>query len=675
MCGIAGFVDPSAGWDVEQLVATGSAMATSLRHRGPDDSGVWVDRGAGVSLAHRRLAIDDLSPTGRQPMLSSCGRLVLTYNGEIYNHADLRLELARSGRTFRGQSDSEVLVEACAQWGVAATLMRLNGMFAFAVWDRKSRALYLARDRVGIKPLYWARFGSLFLFGSELKALREHPGWVTEIDRETLRAYMRRGHVPGPFSIYRRVHKLQAGELLVRHVNEEFEISSYWDPARIIAEAQAHRLDVGETEAIDGLDTLLHDAVGRQMEADVPVGALLSGGIDSSLVVALMQAHSVRPINTFTIAFGEKGFDEGDHAKAVARHLGTDHTELRIAPADALDLVPRLALAFDEPMSSRSEVPSMLVSALARRQVTVALSGDGGDELFGGYRKYYWINAIVSAVASMPGAVRHLEADAVSAVLAGLEMLHGVLPAPWRPRWSLNRVAQITAVVRETCDFNTIYRETRNAALAPSDLLLGTAERRLRWEAPQHALAVSDVMERMGYFDFLTLLVDGILTKMDRASMAHSLEVRVPLLDHRVVEYAWRLPPRLKYGRGRENKRLLRRLLYRYVPRRLVDRPKKGFSSPIGLWLSGPLRPWAEELLDERQMKESGFFDSARVQACWTEHLRGISDHWRLLWGILMFEQWRRTWAMEPVTSRAANAVSLPDRRIDSDMAVQQAAA
>ena len=673
MCGIAGFVDASVSSGVEQLAAIGSAMAASLRHRGPDGSGVWVDAAAGLSLAHRRLSIVDLSPAGRQPMLSSCGRLVLIYNGEIYNHRELRLELARSGRAFRGQSDSEVLVEGCAHWGVAATLKRLNGMFAFAVWDRKTRTLHLARDRVGIKPLYWGRFGGLFMFGSELKALRAHPGWVTEIDHESLRAYMRRGHVPGPFSIYSRVHKLQAGELLVRRANGEFDISSYWDPARIVADAQANRLEVGETEAVAGLDTLLRDAIGRQMVADVPVGALLSGGIDSSLVVALMQAHSARPINTFTIAFGEKSFDEGEHARAVAAHLGTDHTELRIAPADALALVPQLAQAFDEPMSSRSQIPTMLVSALARRQVTVALSGDGGDELFGGYRKYYRMAALVRAMGALPRSVRHAGADAVDAALAGMELLHGVLPAAWRPRWSLNRVAQFTAAVRANGDFNAIYGETRNAALAPSDLLLGTAERRLRWDAPQHALVVSDVMERMGYFDFLTLLVDGILTKVDRASMAYGLEVRVPLLDHRVVEYAWRLPLSLKYGRRSENKRLLRRLLYRYVPRPLVDRPKKGFSSPIGLWLSGPLRPWAEELLDERRMKESGFFDSVRVHACWKEHLRGTSDHWRLLWGILMFEQWRRTWVLAPVEAEMAAAV--PVRPRSSDMAVRELAA
>jgi asparagine synthase (glutamine-hydrolysing) len=674
MCGIAGFLDRRGASGGERLAAVGSAMASSLRHRGPDDSGVWVDPAAGISLAHRRLAILDLSPAGRQPMLSSCGRLVLTYNGEIYNYTELRHELAAAGRVFRGHSDSEVLVEACAEWGVAETLKRINGMFAFAVWDRKTRTLFLARDRIGIKPLYWARFGDLFLFGSELKALLAHGGWRPEIDRKSLRAYMRRGHVPAPFSIYRGVHKLQAGELLVYGAKGEPEISSYWDPAKIVAEAQAHRLDVGEAEAIDGLDALLRDAVGRQMASDVPLGAFLSGGIDSSLVVALMQAQSSRPVNTFTIGFGEKSFDEASHARSVAEHLGTTHTELRASPADALDLVPELARCFDEPLSSRSEIPTMLVSKLARRHVTVALSGDGGDEVFGGYGKYYSIAAVARAIGYMPGPLRHLTADAVQGVLSGMAAVHGLLPAAWRPRLSLNRVATIAAAVRASGDFNTIYRETRNAALAPAAFLVGTGERPLRWEAGPHVDVVADPMERMGYFDVLTLLVDSILTKVDRASMAHSLEVRVPLLDHRVVEYAWRLPPKLKYGRRSENKRLLRHLLYRYVPREIVDRPKKGFSSPIAIWLRGPLRAWADELLDERRMKESGFFDSSQVHACWREHLRGSSDHWRLLWGILMFEQWRRQWAIAPAgvatqgAAAAATTVVKPSVELVGDL-------
>ena len=648
MCGIAGFVDARATLGAQRLASAGLAMARSLRHRGPDDFGVWVDPAAGISIAHRRLAIIDLSPAGRQPMHSSCGRLVLSYNGEIYNYRELRFELAASGRVFRGQSDSRVLVEACAHWGVAATLKRLNGMFAFAVWDRQTRTLYLARDRIGIKPLYWARFGHLLMFASELKALRAHTGWAPALDRESLRAYMRRGHVPAPYTIYRGVHKLQAGEVLAYGSNGKLEILSYWNPAQVVADAQANRLDIDESEAIDGLDVLLRDAVGRQMASDVPLGAFLSGGVDSSLIVALMQAQSSRPINTFTVGFGEKRFDEAAHAQSVAHHLGTSHTEARISPADAIDLVPALPHWFDEPLSSRSEIPTMLVSALARKQVTVALSGDGGDELFGGYGKYYRIGAMARAIRHIPTPLCHLAADAVDRVLSGTAVLHGMLPRAWRPGLSLNRIATIAAAVRTTGDFNAIYRKTRNATLAPSAYLVGTEERPLRWEEGPDAGVVVDTVERMGYFDFLTLLVDSILTKVDRASMAHSLEVRVPLLDHRVVEYAWRLQPKLKYGRRSENKRLLRHLLYRYVPRALVDRPKQGFSSPIAIWLRGPLRAWADELLDERRLNEDGFFDSCRVRACWREHLQGFADHWRLLWGILMFEQWRRHWAIAP---------------------------
>ena len=652
MGGIAGFIDVRRESGDECLAATGSAMAASLRHRGPDDSGVWVDRTAGISLAHRRLAIRDLSKSVRQPILSSCGRFVLVYDGEIYNDAELRPELAAAGRSFRGQSDSEVLVEACAHWGVAAALKRLNGMFAFGAWDRKTRTLYLARDRAGIKPLYWARFGDLFLFGSELKALRAHDGWVPRIDRESLRAYMRRGFVPAPYSICRGVHKLQAGDCLVYRPRDEPKISSYWDPAQIVAEAQRYRFDLSETCAVDRLDVLLRDAVCRQMTGDVPVGAFLSGGIASSAVVAMMQAQSSRRVSTFTIGFGEKSFDEAAHARSIARHLRTDHTELRISPADALDVVPELPRWFDEPKSSRSEIPTMLLSALARRKVTVALSGDGGDELFGGYRKYYRVRAMARAISHLPPALRRLTADAVDDVLTSMAALHGVLPVSWRPRLPLNRVAQIAAAVRSTGDFNSLYRETRNAALAPSALLARMGERPLRWEAEPHAGIVSNGMERMGYFDFLGSLVDDILTGVDRASMAHGLEVRAPLLDHRIVEYAWSLPPMYKYGGKGESKRLLRRVLHRYACPGLVNRPKMGIASPLAAWLRGPLKGWADELLDERRMHESGFFDGARVRACWSEHLRGTSDHWRLLWGVLMFEQWHRHWAFAPARTQ-----------------------
>jgi asparagine synthase (glutamine-hydrolysing) len=401
MCGIAGFVDNRCAYSAENCAHTAAAMAAPLRHRGPDDAGVWTDPAAGVALAHRRLSILDLSSAGHQPMTSSCGRWVLTYNGEIYNHAELRDELSALGTTFRGHSDTEVLVEACAAWGVEATLGRLVGMFAFAVWNRATRSLTLARDRIGEKPLFWGRFGELFLFGSELKALRAHPGWTPEIDRESLCAFTRWGHVPASYCIYRGLHKLLPGEFLVMAGGGEPRVSSYGDPPHCVAAAQSDRLQIGESEALDGLESLLGDAVARQMVADVPLGAFLSGGIDSSLIVALMQARSSRPVNTFTIAFREKRYDEAVHARAVAKHLGTTHSELVVSSDDALALVPELPYWFDEPLSIRSQIPIMMLCRLARREVTVALSGDGGDELFGGYPGYYIVRAIHRATGGL----------------------------------------------------------------------------------------------------------------------------------------------------------------------------------------------------------------------------------------------------------------------------------
>ncbi|MBI2884520.1 MAG: asparagine synthase (glutamine-hydrolyzing) [Candidatus Methylomirabilis oxyfera] len=648
MCGIAGCLDARGARGADSLAATGEAMAATLRHRGPDGAGVWIDPAVGIALAHRRLAILDLSPAGRQPMVSSCGRFVLTYNGEIYNYVELRDALVAAGRPFRGHSDTEVLVEACAEWGVEATLRRLLGMFAFAVWDRTTRMLMLARDRIGIKPLYWARFGTLLLFGSELKALRAHDGWTPEIDRDSLAAFVRYGHVPAPYSIYRGVSKLLPGELLVVGPDGEPRISSYWDPARIVAAAQSERLDISEAEAVDDLEWLLGDAVVRHMAADVPLGAFLSGGIDSSLVVALMQAHSNRPINTFTIAFREERFNEADHARAVANHLGTAHTELLVSPRDALDLIPELPRWYDEPFGSRSQIPTMLVSRLARRQVTVALSGDGGDELFGGYKRYYATLAVARKAGSMPRLLRDLAANAVDDLFPAVRALHGIVPAAIRPNLPLNWMTRITAVARASGDVNALHRQLRSFNVEPSTLLVpGAVERPARWQTTSHVGAVSDPMERLGYFELLTVLVDSILTKVDRASMAHSLEVRVPILDHRVVEYAWRLPPALKFGTTvADNKPLLRRLLYRYVPRDLVDRRKHGFQSPIAVWLRSPLRTWAEELLDERRLKENGFFEPALVRRCWNEHLRGTGDHWKLLWDVLMFQQWYEYWVI-----------------------------
>jgi asparagine synthase (glutamine-hydrolysing) len=619
-------------------------MAAPLCRRGPDDAGVWTDPAAGVALAHRRLAVLDRSPAGHQPMTSSCGRCVLTYNGEIYNHGELRDELSASGRPFRGHSDTEVLVEACAAWGVEATLSKLFGMFAFALWDRGARTLTLARDRLGLKPLFWGLFGALFLFASEIKGLRAHPGWSPEIERESLCAYMRWGHVPAPYCIYRGLHKLLPGEFLVLPPGGEPKVSSYWDPAQVVAAAQSSRLQIGETEALQGLDSLLGDAVARRMVADVPLGAFLSGGIDSSLIVALMQARSRRPVNTFTIGFQEKCYDESAHARAVAKHLGTAHSEVVASPDDAAALVPELPYWFDEPLAIRSQIPVMMLCRLARREVTVALSGDGGDELFGGYPGYYLVRAVHRATAGLSPTSRQLVAAAVDGLVGGATALHRIIPAARRPELWANRVKQVTSVVRGGGGISELYAQLYSTTAGPLPLIGATVEHPMRWQAPRHRDVVIDPIDRMGYFALLGTLVDGTLAKLDRASMAHSLEVRVPFLDHRVVEYAWRLPPALKYCDRAGSKHLLRRLLYRHVPPQLVDRPKKGFSSPLPVWLRGPLREWAEELLDERQLKEEGLFEPTAVRECWNQHLAVASDYWQLLWNILMFRQWHSYW-------------------------------
>ena len=569
---------------------------------------------------------------------------MLTYNGEIYNHAELRAELSASGRIFRGHSDTEVLVEACAAWGVEATVGKLVGMFAFAVWDRATRTLTLARDRIGLKPLFWGRFGELFLFASELKALRAHPGWTPEVDRRSLGAYMRWGHVPAEHCIYRGLHKLLSGQFLVLAPGREPRLSSYWDPAQVAAHAQSDCLQLGETEALCRLEVLLGDAVGRRMIADVPLGAFLSGGIDSSLIVALMQARSSRPVNTFAIGFQEKRYDEAAAARAVAKHLGTTHCEAMVTPADARNMVPEFAYWFDEPFAIRSQIPAMVVSRLARQEVTVALSGDGGDELFGGYPGYRIVQAVQGATAGLSPTLRRLVAGTADGLFAGITAAHGMIPAAYRPGLLVNRARQITAVLRNGGGISEYYAELYSAVADLPPLRGATGEHAMRWQSPEHRDIVVDPMDRMGYFALLGTLVDGTLAKWDRASMAHSLEVRVPFLDHRVVEFAWRLPPALKYANRTGSKHLLRQLLHRHLPRDLVDRPKKGFSSPLPVWLRGPLREWAQELLGERQLIEEGIFNPTTVRQCWNEHLAAANDHWQLLWSVLMFRQWHSYW-------------------------------
>lgn len=641
MCGIAGLWDPTRrGGDLANCVR---AMTDAMTHRGPDGSGFWHDNETGMALGHRRLSIIDLSDAGHQPMLSADGRWVLTYNGEIYNADELRPELEAAGATFRGHSDTEVLIEACARWGVEATLPRLIGMFAFALWDTRERRLYLVRDRLGIKPLYWGWFGRLLLFGSELKALRAHDGWEPEIDRDSVASYMRHNYVPGPWTIYRNVSKLPPGGVAVFRPGHEPEVKRYWSLDEIVRAGLANRSDMGDDEAADALEALLGDAVRRRMVADVPLGAFLSGGIDSSLVAALMQANSSRPVRTFSIGFHEHGYNEAQHAKEVARHLGTDHTELYVEPQHARDVIPRLADMFDEPFADASQIPTYLVSEMTRRHVTVALSGDGGDELFAGYVRYFQAMTLFPVLEHVPGRAR----AAVSAAIRGISpsawsALFRIAPARWRMPQPGDRMHKLAGILNQSPD--GYYRYLISHWQDPDALVRGGREHRgILWDAEVKRY-VSDPVERMQYLDTATYLPDDILTKVDRASMAVSLEARVPLIDHRVVAFAWTLPPSMKVRDG-TGKWLLRRVLARHVPDRLIDRPKMGFGVPIDSWLRGPLREWAEDLLSERRLAAEGFLDPSMVREKWTQHLGGRVNHQYLLWDVLMFQAWKDRWA------------------------------
>lgn len=652
MCGFCGILTASPGpfSDRGGMEAAVRRMNDTIAHRGPDGDGVWVDEAAGVALAHRRLAIVDLSPLGRQPMESADGRWVIAYNGEIYNFQDLRAELEAAGHRFRGHSDTEVLVEGVAAWGVEATARRLVGIFALALWDRRERALHLARDQMGVKPLYWARFGGTVLFGSQPKALRAHPAFRADIDRDALASYLRFAYVPAPHTIYAGVHKLEPGCILTICQDAEPVRTVYWSLEAAVRAGVSDRLSLSDEEAADRLEALLSDAVGRQMMADVPLGAFLSGGVDSSTVVALMQAQSARPVRTFTIGFREAGYDESADARAVARHLGTDHTELTVEPGDALAAIPAMADWYDEPFADSSQVPTFLVSQLTRRSVTVALSGDGGDELFAGYRRYFLGARLWRGLAPLPAGLRGAAAGLIRTVPpARWDALLGRVPGLRMAGDKMHKLAGILGCA----DADAVYRALVSQWPDPAQVAPGGHEPRgLLWAADPAAL-LPDFTERMQYLDAATYLPDDILAKVDRASMAVALEARVPLLDHRVVEFAWRLPLHQKIRDG-QGKHLLRRVLYRHVPKELIERPKMGFSVPIAEWLRGPLRPWAEELLDERRLRAGGLLDAGIVRTAWAEHLSGRRNWQHRLWAVLMFQAWKARWDTAPAAAAPA---------------------
>jgi asparagine synthase (glutamine-hydrolysing) len=642
MCGISGIWERS-GCSLQDLERRVSAMTQTLSHRGPDDSGIWLSHEASIAFGQRRLAIIDLSPMGHQPMSSANGQYTITFNGEIYNFRELRTELEGRGVRFRGHSDTEVIVEGFAQWGVKATIARLNGMFAIAAWDARERQLFLARDRMGEKPLFWAIIDGLVLFGSELKALRAHPGWKPSVNRGAIAAFLRHNYVPGPFTIYEDVYKLPPAGFVKIASGGGPEVGAYWDLAGVVSQGQRNTLRADEEELVDELDALLHDAVSRRMVADVPLGAFLSGGYDSSTVVALMQRASLRPVKTFTISFENAAFNESKHAEAVARHLGTEHTTFPVSGAEALDAVPKLAEMYDEPFADSSQIPTHIVSALTRKRVTVALSGDGGDELFSGYDRYQWAESVWRPSAKMPLALRRLASSSIRVVPpSAFDSIARYVPY-FRRVPQVGQKAHRLAQILSASSIDSVYYQAVSHHQNPDTLVRGSQEVRTACWAQNLEVLLPDAVDRMRYLDMCTYLPDDILTKVDRASMAVALEVRVPFLDHRLVEWVWKLPA-FQNGRARRPKHLLRRVLARYVPDRLVERPKMGFGVPLADWLRGPLRDWAEDLMNEPGLSAGDIFDVEAIRSLWAEFLSGDNGRYFFIWNILMFQAWHRRW-------------------------------
>ncbi len=642
MCGFCGVIEPGAAAEPALRQAL-ERMNQTLLHRGPDDGGLWLDAAAGVGLGHRRLAILDLSPLGHQPMASPDGRYVLAYNGEIYNYQALRRAIG-DDYPWRGHSDTEVLLAWLSRRGTAATLTECNGMFAFALWDRQARRLTLARDRLGEKPLYYGYNRGRFLFGSELKAITAHPGWQGELDRDALAAYLRLSYVPAPHCIYRGIRKLAPGTYAtLTPGQEEPTLHTYWSARAAAEQGLAAPFQGPEAEAVGALERLLMDAVGLRMRADVPLGAFLSGGIDSSTVVALMQAQSQRPVRTFTIGFHEAGFNEAEDARRVAAHLGTDHTELYVTAQDGLATIPSLARLWDEPFADPSQIPTLLVSEMARRAVTVCLSGDGGDELFGGYSRYLWTRDTWRRIGWVPLALRRAAAAAVTGIGTGtwdrlLAPFARFLPGPLAIANPGDRVHKAIDILTGDSP-ESLYLRMVSHWKDPAALVIGATEPSSVLTDPARRARTPSITESMMYMDSVLYLPDDILVKLDRASMGVSLESRVPLLDHRVYEFAWSLPLAWKV-RGRRGKLPLRRILARHVPPALFERPKMGFGVPLAHWLRGPLRDWAEDLLAAERLTRDGILRPAPIRVRWAEHLAGRRDWSYYLWDLLMFQAW-----------------------------------
>lgn len=644
MCGLTGYLT-RPGDSEELMQARVTAMAEAIAYRGPDSRGVWVDPAAAIALGHLRLAIVDLTEAGAQPMISASGRFVMVYNGEIYNHADMRgaLESAGQAPNWRGHSDTETLLAGIETWGLKDTLSRTVGMFAIALWDRETRTLSLARDRMGEKPLYYGRQNGVTMFASELGALMQHPAFTHEINRNVLPELLRHGHIGEDRSIYSGIAKVRPGEIVtISEESQDISRQTYWSGAQVAVTRGGvdARSFTSPEAAVAALDDLLLDAVGRQMMSDVPLGAFLSGGIDSSTIVALMQEISDRPVHTFSIGFNEERYNEAEHARAVAAHLGTHHTDLYVDEATLLDVVPLLPTMFSEPHADSSQIPTYLVAKLAREHVTVALSGDGGDELFAGYDRYAQGQALQARLGRLPRPLRQTIAGGIRALPRGWidRMVDPFRPTPQGKEPNGQRIRRLADYLA-SAGTDDLHRKLVSRWRFPEAAVPGA-------QAPATMLEDGSIprgdlsdMERMMQLDMLGYMPDDILAKVDRTTMAVSLESRAPLLDHRVVEFAWSLPTDWKHRDG-VSKWALRQVLYKRVPQSLIDRPKMGFEVPIGLWLRGPLKDWAAALLDDRRLRDEGWFESSVITNLWQDHLSGRANWGMQLWNILMFQAW-----------------------------------
>ena len=650
MCGIAGLFEPEPATAADQLGRLARQMAGALTHRGPDDSGAWTDPSAGVAFAHQRLAVIELGPEGHQPMESSDGRWVVSYNGEIYNYQRLRRRLVGEGASFRGGSDTEVLVTAVQRWGLEASLEAFEGMFAMALWDRHRSELHLVRDRLGEKPLYYGWVGNRLAFASELKGLCRLPEFAGELDRDAVALYLRHNCVPAPRTVYQGVAKLPPGSIFSAGMGLRRgrlpPVKTYWSARQAVESARQRPLS-GPPEAMaDKLEAALSESVAARMVADVPIGAFLSGGVDSSVVVALMQQHSCRPVRTYTVGFADRTFDESAEAAAVAAHLGTEHTPLRVSDSDASAVIPDLPEIWDEPFGDISQIPSLLVSRLARSQVTVSLSGDGGDELFAGYNRHALLERLWHRSAVLPDPVRRLAGLTLKRLppgaVDGAARITSALIPRWQVRNPATKVSKVGKVLLASGPEDA-YLSLVSHWGDPESMVLGAGFAPSLASSPEQWPALAGITEQMLWLDLVGYLPDDILTKLDRAAMSTSLETRVPFLDRAVLDLAWRLPMAMKLRRG-TTKWVLRQVLYRHVPKTLVERPKMGFGLPIGAWLRGPLRPWAEELLAAPRLRRQGLLDPKPVTRAWKQHLGGRQDLGYELWDVLALQAWLDRW-------------------------------